>query len=117
VVFAMTQDLVDVRLRDGKDFYCPNGHQQHYSDSSQKQIENLQKRLEWAQNDAKTARDQREATERHARAVRGHATRLRKRIAAGKCPCCAKAFDDLAAHIAEKHPRYAAQDEVGADEG
>jgi len=30
IVFAMTGGLNDLRKSDGKQFFCPNGHDQHY---------------------------------------------------------------------------------------
>lgn len=31
VAFAITKDMEHFRRRDGKIFYCPNGHEQHWS--------------------------------------------------------------------------------------
>lgn len=117
IVFAPPSAFIAARQSDGKSFYCPNGHSLSWSGNSEndrlrRERDNLQKRLEWAQNDAARANVRAEAEERSARAIRGHATRLRKRIAEGKCPCCARVFADMAAHIAAKHPRYRPTEET-----
>lgn len=94
----------------------PNGHMLSWAtsegDKLRAQVESERKRTEWWQEEARQARERAEHEERRARALRGHATRLRKRIAEGKCPCCSKAFPDMAAHIAEKHPRYVPTEET-----
>lgn len=51
--------------------------------------------------------------DRSIRAIRGHATRVRKRIANGVCPCCRRSFENLARHMKGQHPGYA-KTEVGA---
>jgi hypothetical protein len=33
-------------------------------------------------------------------------TRIKKRVAAGVCPCCNRSFKDLARHMAGQHPDY-----------
>lgn len=109
-VFAMDSELYWRRRDDGNMFWCPNGHQQHFTESelqrAQKRAENLAKRLEWAEQGERNAIARADATERRRRSIQGHATRLRKRIASGQCPCCKERFAELEQHIAEKHPRY-----------
>jgi hypothetical protein len=41
------------------------------------------------------------------RAERGAKTKLKKRIAAGVCPCCNRSFQDLARHMKGQHPEFA----------
>lgn len=38
--------------------------------------------------------------------VKGHLTRLKKRVAHGVCPCCKRTFKQLASHMKTKHPEY-----------
>ena len=47
--------------------------------------------------------------QRRLSAQRGVNTILKKRIATGKCPCCHEQFTDVAAHMKQQHPDYAAQ--------
>ena len=67
------------------------------------------KRKEWAEQDAKLARDRAARVEHSARATRGHLTRVKRRVAAGVCPCCNRTFKQLARHMSAKHPAYAEQ--------
>lgn len=45
IAFAIDSGLNDYRLKDGKAFYCPNGHEQHYIDSHAKVIKDLKEKL------------------------------------------------------------------------
>ncbi len=62
-----------------------------------RQVEWESKRRQWAEQKAKTAEARR-------RAEKAAKTRLKKRVAAGVCPCCNRTFKQLAAHIKRKHP-------------
>lgn len=97
VVFGMTGYFERERRRDHKNFYCPNGHPQHYT----------------AESDAEqNARLLREEQARHQRTLQRaneaerEAERLKKRVAKGVCPCCKRSFAALARHMKSKHPDY-----------
>lgn len=55
-----------------------------------------------------TERDRRIANKRRRRAENGAKTRLKNRINAGTCPCCDQSFVDLAEHMTNVHPDFAA---------
>lgn len=114
--FAVGASIRSDWLDKGTTFYCPNGHNQHYTESNvqklEKQLAQERKFKEWAQQDARNQAESRRLTERRLKAQRGVATRLRNRIAAGACPCCRQKFPDLKAHMAEKHPDYATKERV-----
>jgi hypothetical protein len=102
------------RLRDGGGwFYCPNGHSQHYTRTTvQRLAQELaaeKARAERAIVRADTWKATGEHKQRTIVALRGHQTRLKKRIAAGKCPCCHEEFSNVAKHIAAKHPGYGSE--------
>lgn len=111
VLHAIPQDMHDRRLADGKDVWCPNGHRWVFTDP---EVDRLKRKLKAAEQsrDAAQARatheaDQRKAAERSAAAYKGQATRLRTRAAAGVCPAgCHRAFQNLARHMASKHPDF-----------
>lgn len=54
-------------------------------------------------------RDSRDRAERRASAARGQITKIKNRVGHGVCPCCNRTFKQLAAHMASKHPEYAAE--------
>lgn len=111
--FAVDADLRQRWLDKGLGFWCPNGHSQHYSES---RIQKLEKELAAAARDrefyrvnAAAEREARERTEKRLAAQRGHATRLRRRIKNGVCPCCTRSFQNLQRHIASQHPDFQAE--------
>ena len=110
IPFYMTKDLKKRRLEDGKWFYCPQGHGQHYTETT---VSKLQKQLETAKRDAKFWQEreadecrQRALKERQLASVRGHLTRAKNQLQKGNCPNCDEHFDDLEQHIISKHPDF-----------
>lgn len=97
VLFGMTQEFKKERLQDHRNFYCPNGHHQHYT----------------AETDAeKNARLLREEQARHQRTLQREneiriakekAERKLRRVDRGVCPECKRTFPNLARHMACKH--------------
>jgi hypothetical protein len=108
--FGMEDAIYDEAQKGIRSFFCPNGHEAVFIDNeltkTKKQLENVQKRLEWAQQENEVKREQLQHAENRRRSIAGHATRLRKRVAQGQCPCCSQRFKDLEEHIATEHPRY-----------
>jgi hypothetical protein len=115
IVFAFDGRLMQERMRDHQTFYCPHGHPLHFGGESD--VEKLKKQLKLERQNADQLRaevafqrDQRESAERSLRGTKAALTRTKKRIAAGVCPCCTRNFQNLAEHMANKHPGY--QDEA-----
>lgn len=111
VYFGVPEAMLSSLKRTGNNFWCPSGHQQHFTETDadrlRKQLARTEQERDYARANATHYRDQREAEERAHRATRGHVTRLRKRVAAGVCPCCRRSFADLARHMAGQHPDFA----------
>lgn len=114
VVFGIEANHQHHLRATGAWFFCPNGHRQHYTETEaqklRKQLEREQRRRENVEAYARSVQDQNDA-ERKAHAVtKGKLTKVRKRIAAGACPCCRRSFQDLRRHMAGQHPDYAQGD-------
>lgn len=84
--------------------YCPLGHT--YVPSGKGEAQRLRERLESEKNRSARLSAQRDQAEASARAHKGHATRAKKRAAAGMCPCCNRTFKQLTRHLASQHPDY-----------
>lgn len=120
IEFAMPEDFRQELLKDrSRSFYCPSGHGQSYTGKTEAQ--QLREKLETEQRNAAFWRERklaeekaRERAERQRDAYKGHATRLKKRVAKGRCPCCSSTFVNLAAHMTKRHPDYA---ETGVSDG
>lgn len=110
VTFGMPEQLRQGHLENGGDFWCPNGHRQHFITT---EVQRLRRKLRISQQEAERERlrvihadEQREATERSLRSTKGHLTRTRKRIVNGACPYCKRHFKDLDRHMTTKHPKH-----------
>jgi DNA-binding XRE family transcriptional regulator len=101
MVFAMTSDYQRRRRDDHKSFYCPAGHQQHYTGPNEAtklrtELERKQQMLDAERARAITLESQRNE------ASRAH-MRMRQRIQNGVCPCCNRTFQNLLHHMQTEH--------------
>lgn len=113
ITWAMPKQFIESRRKDGKTFYCPNGHKRVYRET---EAQKLEKKLAAAQGNyraavdrAERAREQTEAERRRHAATKGQLTKTKKRVAGGVCPCCNRSFVDLGRHMAGQHPDYTKQ--------
>lgn len=111
MLFGVPARFETDRRRDHKDFFCPAGHRQHYPQRSDLEIARdeaarAKHAAEQASARAAEERNRREGAERQLRARKAVATRLRNKIAAGRCPCCSHQFKDLRAHMRTEHPQW-----------
>jgi hypothetical protein len=113
ILFAVPAAWKWRRQEDGRTWYCPNGHPRVYRESEndrlKRELAEAHERAERNRRAAERARTQRGMAERSAAAYKGQATKLRKRAAAGVCPCCHRTFQQLARHMQNKHPKFVAE--------
>lgn len=85
IIFAMPATM-QTRLRtNGRSFYCPNGHAQHYAKTEVNRLqEKLDEQIRVATQMAEHARNAENAEQRTAKELK----RIKKRVTAGVCPCC-----------------------------
>jgi hypothetical protein len=121
IAFGVDADVRRRWIDDGTRFYCPNGHDQHYTETT---VQRLQKELEaqkkatqderrareFAQTNAAAERAAREHTQRQLATRKSINTRLRNRIRCGVCPCCRRNFENLQRHMKTQHPHFASDD-------
>ncbi len=100
VSFGMPKRLHDNRREEGGDFYCPHGHVMAYRET---EIMRLKRQLARKQELLEKSRTELRASRLQASAQKGVATRLRKRVAAGVCPCCNRTFKQLERHMKTQH--------------
>ena len=113
IPFAIPDNLYRARLKDGRDFHCPNGHAIHYYETDnmklRKENERLERRLANAREDQRIAEVDALTARRKAAAAKGVLTKARKRQAHGVCPCCNRTFPNVARHMASKHPNLVSE--------
>lgn len=108
---AINDKALTERGPNGRQIYCPNGHQWHYTGKTdatkaREEADRERERRERAEAREQRTIKERDRIERQRRATAGHLTRAKRRIAAGVCPCCTQKFDDLAGHMNDRHPGY-----------
>lgn len=109
--FGITESFQHRRMDDHQGFMCPNGHSNVYNGKTE--AEKLKEQLDRSTDREKSLSSvierQRETLKDKdyvIRATRAAKTRLKNRIAAGVCPCCNRTFENLAKHMAGKHPDF-----------
>ena len=104
ITFAAPESWIRKRREDHVWWYCPNGHTQHFPGETE--AEKLKKQLAARGAELDRVRADRDAQIRTITSMKGQATKLRKRVAAGVCPCCKRTFQNLARHMSGQHPGF-----------
>lgn len=108
VTYTVPEPMWDRQRRESGFHHCPNGHSQGWS-KTDSETEVLRRAKDRAvQEQARLADVAREADEHAVKAERS-AQRLKKRAAAGVCPCCHRTVGQMRRHMASKHPGYVAE--------
>lgn len=114
VLFAMPEVLRDKALADhSKGFWCVNGHKLFFQGKTEAQ--KLQERLDDERRRSARIAADRDQIQASLSATKGQVTKLRKRVAAGVCPCCGRTFQQLARHMENKHPDYATPERLAEE--
>lgn len=95
-----------------RNFYCPNGHGQHYARSTEQKLrEQLEKQKQEAAEQIRKAQETEKFWLDHWQAqvdenkkVKRELKRVKKRAHNGVCPCCNRTFQNVQNHIQNKHP-------------
>jgi hypothetical protein len=108
ITFAVPEWWQRKRRDDGQGFYCPNGHSLVYgANTLEKRLKEAERARDAARAYARSVVDQNDAERRSHAATKGQLTKVRKRVAAGVCPCCNRTFQNVSRHMAGQHPDYA----------
>lgn len=110
VPFAIPEHLHERMEERGTKVFCPNGHQIYYAETEneklRKQLERERRVSQARRERANYEKERADHQQRRAVSLKGVVTRTKKRIAAGKCPCCHDQFQNLERHMRLKHPGY-----------
>ena len=107
----MPADYYNQRLADGKDFHCPAGHNQHFTQKDTLEKKNASLARQVAQERKRTNDALAEAAHfRKSRdGMKGALSKSKKkleRVKEGVCPCCNRSFVNLARHMKGQHPEF-----------
>jgi hypothetical protein len=105
--YALPANFLKHRRERGGRWRCPNllcdwvnvGYSETEIERLRKQVEEKDRRIAFEANARRTAEEQLATAEKRS-------ARLRKRVAAGVCPCCKRTFQQLSRHMKTKHPEY-----------
>ena len=110
VSFGIPSDLYKRLKATGNWFYCPNGHSQHYTETTEqklrREIEKEVQRRQWAESSRDDAQKRAQRAERRTAAFKGVVTKVKRRVGNGVCPCCTRSFSNLQRHMKSKHPHF-----------
>lgn len=111
VVYTLPEAVANHSREQGGFHHCPSGHSQGWT-KDKSEIERLRReRDRLKQNEARLIEEAREADQKLIKAEQA-TKRLKKRVAAGVCPCCKRTVRQLHDHMASKHPGYVAENVV-----
>ena len=107
-VIVLEEHQYAQRLKDRENYYCPNGHNQHFIAETEesklrRQVADLQTREATAKREADYQRKR--AEEEAAGKVKAQ-QRLKRLTKSGLCPCCRRNFTNVKRHIETKHPKW-----------
>jgi hypothetical protein len=110
-----TKEQQDMLRRSHVTFYCIWGHPQSYTkgpseeDKLRRERDRLKQEAARLHQRIDEERAEREHAERRISAAKGQITKIKKRSAEGRCPCCNHVFVDLLSHMKSKHADYEAE--------
>ncbi|MGB1561607.1 MAG: helix-turn-helix domain-containing protein [Sinimarinibacterium flocculans] len=104
VLFAMTAEYDQQRVKDRKGWYCPNGCCRVYTGKSE--AERLREELERKQRALDAERGRAIALEQQRDQIAKAHRKMRDRVRNGVCPCCDRTFQNLMAHMRTEHPDF-----------
>ena len=109
-IFGMSPGLMKRCREQGQDFYCPNGHCQHFTKSEVQRLKDqlaaAAREKEYLTARVESNRSRADRAERRVTAYKGQVTRIKNRVGKGVCPCCNRTFQNLARHMETQHPDF-----------
>ncbi len=105
VIYGVTRSYLNNRRKDKESWTCINPSCKTnwwYGTSDE---EKLKKKLARTEELLRRSELECKVNERGRRAYKGKFNHLKKKIAAGECPCCGAVFKNLRRHMTNKHPQ------------
>jgi len=112
VRWAMTKQMNEQRRNNHKAWYCPNCSASWvYTSKSdkgklQEELESAKRTVDFWKEKNRKMKGELASERRRSSALRGVATKFKKRISSGGCPCCNRQFKNLRKHMQKEHPEY-----------
>jgi len=117
VRYGVDRVYQEKKYQEGGRWKCPNGdpliYRENEADRLRKLLEQAEQTIQIERANKETANRRAVSAEMSRRVTKGHLTRLRQRVAHGVCPCCGRTFQQLARHMANKHPNFPQESATG----
>ena len=107
IKFAVPDHFYSERKQTGKNWYCPNGHIRVFRETD---VDKMRRERDMAIQQRARAEEEAKRQERLRMKAEGETKRLKKRAAAGTCPCCQRTVVQMARHMKDKHPEFVAKE-------
>lgn len=104
--FGIPKDFEERRRKDHAKFYCPVGHVNLYDAESAE--EKFRRERDSARQQLARVEDEKQEALRVAARAKAETKKLKKRAAAGACPCCQRSFSNMIEHMKKQHPKFVA---------
>lgn len=95
--------MEECRKNPAQYFYCPAGHGRHFSES---EADKLRRERDQLKQRASMLEEQASEASKRADKAEAATKRLKKRTAAGTCPCCQRTFSNMSEHMKHQHPQF-----------
>ena len=110
-VFFVIPELVYTNHRDhGGYSYCSNGHTWGWKEG-RIQTDAMRRERDRLKQDNARLEDEKAAALREAVSAKAQTMQVRRRAAAGVCPCCNRTFQNVQRHMKTKHPNVVPLDQ------
>lgn len=105
--YGVPEQLLKEHRRVGGFHCCPNGHSQGWKQGTYHERTNaLERELQAEQERKRAALERLNEAEQRAAKAEAEMRRHKRRTKNGVCPCCNRTFQQLARHMATKHPEF-----------
>jgi hypothetical protein len=108
MTFGVPRRFEEDRRNDHKRFFCPNGHTNVFNVESDE--EKFRRERDIARQQVARAEEDAARARRATINAQKETKRLKKRAAAGTCPCCQRTVLQMARHMKTKHPDFVAEE-------
>lgn len=104
IAFAAPADFWARRRNDRKSWFCPNGHERHFTGPTD--AEKLRSELDREKQVREAAEARAGKVEQNLAQITKAHRKMRERVMNGVCPCCNRSFANLREHMKSEHADF-----------
>lgn len=118
ITYSIPATLWNRQRTSGGYHHCPNGHSQGWNQQEtveaqlRRERDIARQQIARVEDEAREARERAIKAEEMARKAERATQRLKKRTAAGTCPCCQRTFQNMSVHMRKQHPDFVGENVI-----